>query len=66
MTLPRSGEACLCCRNHGKLPPAELNGKPVGMVGMPGMVDGDTIKRCCDQCVAALFFGATHPHEVNL
>lgn len=60
--LPLPGEACLCCANNGVLPAANLNGQPVGI---PGMVDGPTVLHCCEQCVAALFLGGTHPHPLN-
>jgi hypothetical protein len=60
--LPVSGEGCLCCTNRGVLPPAELNGQPVGITGL---VDGPTVLQCCEQCVAALFLGGTHPHPLN-
>jgi hypothetical protein len=28
------------------------------------MVDGEVAARCCDDCLAALFFGGRHPHEL--
>ncbi|GJJ24105.1 hypothetical protein [Mycolicibacterium mageritense] len=59
---PPSGDACLCCRGRGVLPTAEVNGQPLG----PTAVDGNTILQCCEKCVAALFFGGTHPHEIDL
>jgi hypothetical protein len=60
--LPASGQACICCTNRGVLPAAKIDGQPVGIVGM---VDGPTVLQCCEKCVAALFFGATHPHPLN-
>ena len=60
--LPLSGETCLCCSNRGVLPPAKLDGQ---LVGIPGMVDAPTVLQCCETCVAALFFGGTHPHPLN-
>lgn len=60
--LPTSGSECLCCNNNGVLPAAKLDGRAVGL---PGMVDGPTVLQCCEQCVAALFLGGTHPHPLN-
>lgn len=63
---PARGDGCLCCRNKGVLPPAELNGKPVGI---PGLVDSSSIVQCCDQCIYALFLGGgpgAHPHELDV
>jgi hypothetical protein len=61
--LPQSGEDCICCRNHGILPAATLDGRP--SVNMAGLVDGATILQCCEPCVGALFFGGVHPHGLN-
>lgn len=61
--MPASGDGCLCCRNRGVLPAAEVNSKPVGI---PGMVDGATILKCCAQCIEALFFGGSHPHTLDV
>ena len=52
---PPSGESCICCRNRGVLPDAKI----------PGMVDSSTILQCCERCIAALFLGGTHPHDVD-
>ena len=60
--LPPSGEQCICCRNNGVLPAAQIDGQPVGI---PGMVDGATVTRCCENCVAALFLGGSHPHQLD-
>jgi hypothetical protein len=54
--LAAPGETCICCRNNGVLPTAS---------GIPGVVDKDTILGCCEECIAALFFGGTHPHPSN-
>jgi len=59
---PESGAGCLCCRNNGVLPEAAIKGQPVGI---PGMVDGDAILQCCEECIGALAFGGTHPHELD-
>lgn len=63
---PKPGKGCLCCRNKGVLPPAELDGKPAGV---PGLVDGQTALKCCDDCLYGLFLGggpAAHPHEIDV
>lgn len=63
---PTPGDACLCCRNKGVLPPAELNGQPVNV---PGLVDSETIQQCCDECIDAMFLGggpSAHPHELDV
>lgn len=61
-SLPGPGSNCLCCSNKGVLFAANLDGRPVGI---PGMVDGPTVLQCCEQCVAALFLGGSHPHPMN-
>lgn len=58
---PPSGPACLCCANHGVLPPASLGGHPLSST----LVSGPTILQCCEDCIAALFFGGTHPHPIS-
>jgi hypothetical protein len=57
--LPPTGPNCLCCRGKGVLPPARINGEPVGL---PGMVDGPTLLQCCEPCITALAFGGSHAH----
>ena len=61
--LPQPGEDCPCCRNHGVLPLATLNGVPI--VDAPGLLEGAVVLECCAECIAALFFGGVHPHGLN-
>lgn len=61
--LPASGDGCVCCRNRGVLPAAEVNSEPVGIAGM---VDGATLLKCCAQCIEALAFGGSHPHTLDV
>lgn len=59
---PPSGQGCICCRNHGCLPAATLDGAPVDN---PALVDAATALQCCEPCVEALFLSGTHPHAIN-
>ena len=41
-----STDDCVCCRNGGVLPMAN---------GTAGVVDLETVRRCCRDCIAGLF-----------
>lgn len=47
---------CPCCENFGELP---------HLPGLPQAVDGEVVKRMCDECIDAAFLSngtRSHPH----